>query len=476
MRTIPAAMRTKLLNRFKSQSTESEPKIRVVSTQSSSNILMTEPIHEDELPAFGDVAMRQTEGDDSIALAYAACIDDGILNIYRRTFPAMMDYEWTLQWTYGAVEDVALEYDGEWEMDAGSEYYFLRTEEFPYLFTIENGDLYVQKWRDTSSRILLAEDVEQISACKGFKDSIYQDNDQGLIIGYIRQGEVFYRTLAYSTLLEEKVWEIEQQVTELGDENDTLAVVRLNDFRIGFLTEQDGQIKLAVTKRTYPGMSIQPEGAHTGVVDSYFTMKPIKDKCSLNEERAQTRSRGFFLMADDEEDEYRISVTGSERTFGGNDPNEYCTGVIVYLDRPLLTVPAEGYASCCACSNSDVTITNVVYDSARWALVYSFAWKEGITPHRMILSFQVTIPNTGEMTYETINNCTWYFPTTSVTLEAITNNYRVFENESACAGTTESQFTFAHVDYRYGYVPNETAAVGTVSSSFSFIPIGDIPV
>ena len=54
MRSIPAALRQKLLNRFKADDTDSKPNIRLVATQTSINTLLSEPIHEDIAPALGE--------------------------------------------------------------------------------------------------------------------------------------------------------------------------------------------------------------------------------------------------------------------------------------------------------------------------------------------------------------------------------------------------------------------------------------
>ena len=103
MRSIPVALKEKLLNRFKVESTDSMAKLRVVATQTSINSLLSEPIHEDISPAFGDVAVRQMAGEANLSLAYAICLDDGIANIYRRKFPAGLEYPWEHQWTLGSA-------------------------------------------------------------------------------------------------------------------------------------------------------------------------------------------------------------------------------------------------------------------------------------------------------------------------------------------------------------------------------------
>ncbi len=101
-------------------------------------------------------------------------------------------------------------------------------EEYPYIFTVESGNLYVQYWDDASTRTLLANNVSQISSCKGWQSSVDIDLDQGLIIGYLRDGAVFYRALCCQHD-GSYVWEAEREVTTLGSGNPTLSVSRTND-------------------------------------------------------------------------------------------------------------------------------------------------------------------------------------------------------------------------------------------------------
>ena len=466
-------MRTKLLNRFKAASTESEPEIRVVATQASTNILLTEPIHEDILPDLGDVTVRQMSGETSISIAYAVCIDRGIANIYRRKFPATMDYEWEFVWEYGEADDVAIEFDGEWTMDGSKEWYYLVTEEFPYIFTVESGNLYVQKWRDTSTRILLAEDVSNISACKGWFDYTNPDNDQGLCIGYIRDGEVYYRTLAYSTLAQTKVWEIEQKVEILGTGNSTLAVTRTNDFRLAFVTEQSGRIKMAITRRTYPGASVKPEYAHVSTYASFYS-KPIRNYSSEENESAKISTPKTFFMIDP--DDHRLAVTGAERIFSEDANGEqYCSGAIVYLDRPLLDNLTSVFVSRCTVSSARLSITDVIYDAVQEALVFSFAWNSGYEPGPHPQAFNITFPTCYDIAYDALCGQKWYVEGKTVSLEQIKVNRYGFENASASVEVTGASYRMSPVAYIYAE-ENHTAAVGTTSATFTFIPVGDIPV
>ncbi len=471
MRSIPTTLKSKLRNRFKAESTDSAPNIRLVATQTSVNTLLTEPIHEDIPAAFGDVCVSQTAGDDDVALAYAVCLDNGIATVWRRKFPASMDYKWEQVFAVGAAEDAAIEFDGTWKMNGEHEWYYLETEQFPYIFTVEGGNLYVQKWRDTTTRQLLAENISQISVCKGWTDSTDPDDDQGLIVGYLRNGEVFYRSLAYSSVAGYKSWEVEQQVTELGADNETLSVIRTNDFRIGFLTEKAGVMQMALTGRTYPGMSVKPEGAHVSA-NAMFSYKDISRKTSyFRESTVPSVSKFFFLM--DGTTDSRIAITGAERILA---EDKSCMGVKVYLDHPLTTDLTAAFVSGCKCSYSNVTVSGVAYDAAEQALIYSFTWKSGITPHKMAVAFTVSYPTDFNIRYIARDGMEWYIESASVELPQVTEtHYGYAAPETAATAVTKATLSYVTAVYSDGFM-REGASVAVSSVTFTYVPAGDIPL
>ena len=261
MRNVPLELKQKLLKQFYGNSTDSLPQIQVIAKQASINTLITEIIHENIPSNFGDVAIRQLPGENQPSLAYAACIDNGTGNIYSRKMPAFAEQDWEFVWSIGAVKDIAIEFDGKWHINPKKRFYELFTEQTPYIFFTDNSNnLYVQKWSDDFTRLLLANNASQISVCRGWQSTLDTGVDQGLIIGYLRNGKVFYRAYCQQST-GEYIWETENEVTELGSGNTTLCVFRTNDFRVGFFTENGGQMKYVLSHRTYAGQAMPPEYA-----------------------------------------------------------------------------------------------------------------------------------------------------------------------------------------------------------------------
>ena len=268
MRNVPLELKQKLLKQFYGNSLDTMPKMRIIAKQASINTLITEIIHENIPADFGDVAIRQLPGETEPSLVYAACIDNGTGNIYARKMPAFAEQKWKFVWSLGPVKDLAIEFHGEWQINPQKRFYELFTEETPYIFfTDNNNSLYVQKWDDLSSRLLLANSASQISVCRAWQSTLDTGVDQGLIIGYLRDSKVFYRAYCQQSN-GEYIWETENEVTELGTGNTTLCVFRTNDFRVGFLTENAGEMKYVLSERTYAGQAMPPEYAESRPQDS----------------------------------------------------------------------------------------------------------------------------------------------------------------------------------------------------------------
>ena len=401
MRSIPAALKEKLKNQFKVESTDSMARLRVVATQTSVNSLLSEPIHEDIAPALGDVAVRQMSGDKDLALAYALCLDDGIATMYMRKFPAGFDFKWEQQFVFGAASDVALEFGGTWKMNAAEEWYYLETDEFPYIFFVRDGNLYVQYWRDDSTRALLATGVSQISACKGWQSSVDIDLDQGLIIGYLKDGAVFYRALCCQSD-GSYIWETEHEVTTLGTGNTTLSVIRTNDFRIGFLTQNNGNMLLTLTHRNYAGMSVRPESMHINTANARMSLPDITRKYGSTTETtgvAALLPYGIIDTADSGE----LEVTGIEKL--NRDEGFACYGFKVFVSRPVYGTPDASFLEGCKLSVSGVTVASCDYDAALQAFVlYTSA------DIRRTLEVTVTLPTHRRLWYYKHHEQRWFLP------------------------------------------------------------------
>ena len=472
MRSIPLSLKQKLLNRVKAEGTGSLPHIRLVATQTSANTLLSEPIHEDISPAFGDVAIRQTSADPKSMCAYAVCLDNGIAEIYRRQFPASMDYKWEHQWTLGSVDDAAIEFDGTWRMDGSNQWYYLETEDYPYIFTVENNALYAQKWNDTATRTRLADgNITQLSACKGWRNSVQLELDQGLIIGYIRDGAVYYRSLC--TLPNgTAVWEAERRVDVLGTQNTTLSVIRTNDFRVAFLTEQNGNIKMALSSRNYAGMSVRPEVLHANTKGRFFYISRVERQAFTPKEATAVEIIYPYFNYDKVDGSPEIQLTKAERI--NREEGFSSFGVRLFLDKPLCGSGDKRLILGSAVTASDnsssisIAVSDVRYNDTEQALEVYFA-----QDIRRTYALTVTTSESRALWYNRVQGQNWYLPGLSAQLEAESLHHHVFESE-AVAVLADAVFWVDDPRFINGkntwYISAETTA------AMELIPVSSLPV
>ncbi len=467
MRSIPTALKEKLANRFKVENTDSLAKLRVVATQTSVNSLLSEPIHEDIAPEFGDVAVRQTVGESDLSLAYAICLDDGIAQVYKRKFPACLEYPWEYLWTLGTATDVAIEFNGVWKMNAEKEWYYLQTEEYPYIFYVRDENLYVQVWRDSDNAVLLATDVSQISACKGWQSSVEQELDQGLIIGYLKSGSVYYRALCCQEN-GSYVWEAEHEVTPLGTGNTTLSVVRTNDFRIGFLTQNNGRMLLALTHRNYAGMSVRPETVHINASNVKMWISDINQMDTLSKEYASGNTAYPYALLDEPGTE-EISVSSVEKL--NREMGFVCYGFKIHLTKPLNGSIDAGFPSKCTLSISGVTITSASYDSAEQSLVLYTS-----TDIPRTVAVTITMPEYRSLWYYKLGAQRWFLPTLSTVAAAEAMDYFSFENETAGIAIVSTGAWIDEAVFTECFQPAHTAVIAVMASSVSLQPVSTLPI
>jgi len=459
MRPIPVALKNKLLSRFLAGA--DAPQIRLVATQISTNTLISEPIHTGTA-AYGDVTFRQASGEDSISYAYALCVDNGVAKVYHREFPAIMANEWEYEWSPGTASDVAIEYDGEWLLDKAQERYFLQTDQYPYIFLVQQGVLTVQKWNDTTTATQLATGVATVSSVKGWSNSIDIEQDQGLLIAYIKtDGTVWYRAYA----MQEngtKIWETERQITDFGSTNVTIAVTRTNDFRLAFIVEQSGgSMKMMLTTRNYAGMSVRPETIHAGTSAAMDFFEP-EIKYGYHNETVTATITQPFLLLDEAAGTPNLTVLSAVRN--NNQENRLTESVTLTLSHALYgTVDAYFVAGTTASAlvsgtATPVAVSGIVYNGTDHTLTISFS-----DPPRKSLQLTVTTPINHAMSFKKNQDMKWYMPSLTATLEPQVNNLYGYAPDETITATTTAELEYLVPDFHATF-ENETVGAATTAT------------
>jgi hypothetical protein len=464
MRNIPLSLKNKLSEKWHVQANDAQPNLRIVATQATSNTLISETIHENIPSDFGDVAIRQLQGEKTPSKVYALCIDSGTAKVYERNLPADLDEPWVYLWTLGSAKDVAIEFNGNWQLDASNQWYYLVTEEIPYLFWIGSDNaLYVQKWNDAATKLQLDTSVSQISVCKGWRSSLMAGLDQGLIIGYLKSGKVYYR--AYCVQDDgTSIWEPSYEVTELGTGNNSVSVFRTNDFRIGFITETGGEMKWVLSHRNYTGMSFRPETVNAQVQDVVCRIVPTNEILALNNESINTSMSNVWCL------QYpttapTLAVTRTEKL---NVDGRYISGFKLFLNVPIFNLPSD-YASLITLTPT-MQISSVSYSEADQAIIINLA-----TNILKTVEVNISISATRDGYY-------FKHPNQKHPLEALAAFsaseaivFNGFDNTTANVSINGCQLVLVNAQFNNTF-ETETASIAISSVAFVLVPVSSLPI
>lgn len=273
-----------------------------------------------------DISIRQLEEDFGPDQVWVAGIDNGVVTIRRAAYAADSSYSFEPIYSLSNATMAAIEFDGNWVRREASDIFTLETEEFPWVFWVdENENLYAQKGLDTSTLILLASEVKYISTVRGYKSTIYPENDQGLVVAYIAGEDrgVYYRAFAYTA--DGYVWDAPYQVNEkIGAIS--VNVSRLNDYRLCIAISYDDESIMVITTRTYVAQSVAPEYLRQRVYDNISCITSIDiddpdiDKEFTYETEALeglqsaviTCNRPLFIVCSKEELINHVTVSGTK--------------------------------------------------------------------------------------------------------------------------------------------------------------------
>ena len=208
-----------------------------------------------------DISMRQlleSNGPDEI---WTVGIEQDNLIASKRPYNITPGtrVEWTGVYTPGKAKTAAIEFDGEWMLKTGAEKYTIQTEDQPWYFWVDMEDNLIAQHGDNESlRLVLDEHVSKVSACRGYSSMLYPEQDQGLIVAYIKENKAYYRALIYNTQTDRKEWNASVPLEET-EQWDDVRVHRLNDYRIAFTMSNADHNVWLISERTYVGQSAYPE-------------------------------------------------------------------------------------------------------------------------------------------------------------------------------------------------------------------------
>ena len=209
-----------------------------------------------------DITLRQLMESNGPDQVWIAGIEDGKMLVSRRAYSEnyTSNPKWEGVYTPGKALDVALEFDGTWVLRAESDRFTLETEDQPWYFWIdENHDLLAQHGEIEDTRLTLASNAASVQACRGYSSTLFPDQDQGLIVGWLdTEGRAFYRQYVLNTATGEKQW-LGEIPLEASEKWDDFRIHRLNDYRVSFILSNSSHNLWLISERTYVNQAVPPE-------------------------------------------------------------------------------------------------------------------------------------------------------------------------------------------------------------------------
>ncbi len=271
MRTIPPELLNRVKKKWQVPATDADPKMKVYLSRGFLNeLFQVFTIQEGEDLTDVDVTVRRPATTAHPTEAYALAINDGVARVKSKLLPYDDQTPWVDDFGVATgVTSVAIEFDGYWDRDYHTRRFNFVTEDYPWIFYVQAGNLYAQHWQDDP--VLLDSNVVSCASLRGWLPANgTASSDQGLIVGYSKEdGKVYYRSYCLLAGGGGKSWDLAQTVDYFGSNVDSFALFRTNDFRVGFIAEVDGELLWAISKRNWSGMSVAAPTVQMQVVEMH---------------------------------------------------------------------------------------------------------------------------------------------------------------------------------------------------------------
>ena len=207
-----------------------------------------------------DISIRQLSEDNGPDEIWVVGIEKNECLVRKRKYDpkATVGFEPVL--SLGYAREAAIEFDGRWVLRASSENYTLETEEYPWVFWIDK-DYYLQAQigNDKSTRVTLERFATCIHTCRGYKSELYPEQDQGIILVFIKNGQAYYVQYQYNKIAQAYKW---SEVIELDSSLHAVSYItvnRLNDYRVQITVKHATGVKTYISDRTYVNQAFLPE-------------------------------------------------------------------------------------------------------------------------------------------------------------------------------------------------------------------------
>lgn len=200
-----------------------------------------------------DLSIKQTEQDTKPSELWTIGFEGDRLILKKAPYDLKAGVVWEAVKDFGEGLVGVVEFAGRWVSRDRSDKYTIETQETPYVGIVDTiGNLTVYSGSTFEAGQLIDTNVSKVAMCQGFNSMLYEEQDQGLVIAYIKEGNVYYKQLLYSAI----EFTGYSSVYTNGDATD-VSVHRLPDYRLGICITHASGVKWYITDRTYVGQSVK---------------------------------------------------------------------------------------------------------------------------------------------------------------------------------------------------------------------------
>ena len=291
MRAIPDTLRTKINQAFQTIHGNNQPRMDIIAQKvtkylTEGTLLQARTIRTGTDLGPLDICIRREDVNADPTEIIMAYIENGTAKVATLPYVHTPDQEFTYQYTIGEAVDVACDFDGRWyKITDRTGIYFdtsiiwaVQTFGEPYLVRVmANGTLHVQQGQSGASLQLADSGVSKVSCLRGWKNTYLWNHDQGIIVAYIKNSSVHYRTYAQQPPDQPALWENERTITELPTPAQNVSIFRTNDYRVGILAESSGGMHWVLTPRNWANMAIEDHNISGQITDVTVDLIPITE-------------------------------------------------------------------------------------------------------------------------------------------------------------------------------------------------------
>ena len=292
MRSIPSTLQVKIESAFQTIHGNAEPHMDIIAQKvtkylTEGTLLQARTIRTGTNLGPLDICIRREDVNADPTEIIMLYIENGTAKVATLPYVHTPDQDFEYQYTVGAAVDVACDFDGRWyKITDRTGIYFdiaimwaLQTFGEPYLVRVmANGSLHVQQGQSGASLQLASSNVTKCSVLRGWKNVYLWNHDQGVIVAYIRSGEVRYRNYAQQPPDQPALWENERTIAEFDtsvNPASNVSIFRTNDYRVGILAEISGAMHWVLTTRNWATMAIESHTISAAITDVTVSLLPV---------------------------------------------------------------------------------------------------------------------------------------------------------------------------------------------------------